>query len=202
MTTAAGNRCGHRPNQPSLTPACPIRKGQGGLPRILSLAAERAKIWYRHPQKCHVLNKGNRQTRSERREAYQVIVETMLSVLDLASLCLGTPTLDNGFVDVDMKAMKKSIWHLDAVQPLHYCFPMPEIIRFARSVLRMYADDHGPPHFHIVGSDFAVMMDIRSLEIISGKARSGDIAEALAWAKDNLRTLEKLWHELNERDQP
>ena len=79
---------------------------------------------------------------------------------------------------------------------------MPEIIRFARSVLRMYADDHRPPHFHIVGPDFAVMVDIRSLEIISGEARSGDIAEALAWAKDNRLTLEKLWRELNEREQP
>jgi hypothetical protein len=79
---------------------------------------------------------------------------------------------------------------------------MPEIIRFARSVLRMYADDHRPPHFHIVGPDFAVMVDIRGLEIISGEARSGDIAEALAWAKDNRLTLEKLWRELNEREQP
>ena len=100
-----GNRCGHRAMQPRLHPARPIRKGQGGLPRILSLAAERAKAWYRHPQKCHVLNRGKRQTRSERREAYQVIIETMLSFLDLASLCLGTPTLDNGFVDVSMKSL-------------------------------------------------------------------------------------------------
>jgi hypothetical protein len=100
-----GNKCGHNAKQPCLNPAHPIRKGQGGLPRILSLAAERAKEWYRHPQKCHVLNKGNRQTRSERREAYQIIIETMLSFLDLASLCLGTPTLDNGFVDIDMKAL-------------------------------------------------------------------------------------------------
>jgi hypothetical protein len=94
--------------QPRLHPARPIRKGKGGLPRILSLAAERAKAWYRHPQKCHILNKGSRQTRSERREAYQVIIETMLSVLDLVSLCLGTPTLDNGFVDVDMKTLVKA----------------------------------------------------------------------------------------------
>jgi len=100
-----GNRCGHCPNRPSLIPAHPIRKGAGGLPRLLSLAAERAKAWYRHPQKCHVLNKGSRQTRSERREAYQIIIEAMLSFLDLASLCLGTPTLDHGFVDVNMKAL-------------------------------------------------------------------------------------------------
>lgn len=91
--------------QPRLSPARPIRKGQGGLPRILSLAAERAKAWYRHPQKCHALNRGKRQVRSERREAYQVVIETILSFLDLASLCLGTPTLDNGFVDVDMKTL-------------------------------------------------------------------------------------------------
>jgi hypothetical protein len=101
----SGNRCGHVPAKPRLAPARPISKGKGGLPRILSLAAERAKAWYRHPQKCHVLNKGNRQTRSERREAYQIIIETMLSFLDLASLCLGTPTLDYGFVDVDMKSL-------------------------------------------------------------------------------------------------
>ena len=100
-----GNRCGHNAKHPCLSPVQPIRKGRGGLPRILSLATERAKAWYRHPQKCHVLHKGNRQTRSERREAYQIIIETMLSFLDLASLCLGTPTLDNGFVDVDMKAL-------------------------------------------------------------------------------------------------
>jgi hypothetical protein len=100
-----GNRCGHDPAHPWLVPEKPIRKGKGGLPRILSLAAERAKAWYRHPQKCSVLNKGTRRTRSERREAYQLIIETVLSFLDLASLCLGTPTLDNGFVDVDMKSI-------------------------------------------------------------------------------------------------
>jgi hypothetical protein len=105
--SVTGNRCGHCSKRPSLSPAHSIRKGKGGLPRILSLAADRAKAWYRHPQKCHLLNKGKRQTRSERREAYQVIIETMLSFLDLAALCLGTPTLDNGFVDVDMKSLVK-----------------------------------------------------------------------------------------------
>lgn len=91
---------------------------------------------------------------------------------------------------------------LDMVQLLHYRFSMPEIIRFTRSVLRMYADDHRPPHCHIVGPDFAVMVDICTLEIISGEARFKDIAEALAWAKENQATLERLWRELNERELP
>ena len=50
--TLSGNRCGHDPKNPNLSPAKPIRKGKGGLPRILSLAAERAKAWYFHPKKC------------------------------------------------------------------------------------------------------------------------------------------------------
>ena len=104
-----GNRCNHNPANPQLSPSHPIRKGKGGLPRILSLAAERAKAWYKHPQKCTALcSKSTRKTRSERREAYQVVIETVLIHLDLASLCLGTPTLDNGFIDVDMKTIVKT----------------------------------------------------------------------------------------------
>lgn len=103
--SAGGNRCGHNPAKPRLRPTHPIRSGKGGLPRILSLAAERAKTWYRHPAKCPPLRSASRQTRSERREAVQIIIETVLSFLDLASLCLGTPTLDNGFVDVDMQSI-------------------------------------------------------------------------------------------------
>lgn len=101
-----GNRCGHNPRRPLLTPANPIRKGKGGLPRILSLAAERTKAWYDHPGKCPLLlTLGDRQARSERREACLVVLETLFSHLDLASLSLGVPTLANGFIDIDMKTI-------------------------------------------------------------------------------------------------
>lgn len=42
----SGNRCLHDPSNPRLSPPEPIRKGLGGLPRILSLAAEWAKEWF------------------------------------------------------------------------------------------------------------------------------------------------------------
>jgi prophage antirepressor-like protein len=77
---------------------------------------------------------------------------------------------------------------------------MPEIVRFSRSSLRIYVDDHRPPHFHIVGPDFAILVDVSNFEIISGEARAKDIAEALEWARANKMTLERIWHELNERD--
>lgn len=108
MNATIGNRCGHDPKRPKLSPAQPIRKGKGGLPRILSLAAERAKAWYKHPAKCPPLDTPGRKTRSERREAYQIVIEAILSHLDLASLCLGTPTINNGFVDVDMQTLVRT----------------------------------------------------------------------------------------------
>lgn len=46
-----------------------------------------------------------RKTRSERREACQIVIETILSHLDLASLCLGISTLENGFIDIDMRTI-------------------------------------------------------------------------------------------------
>lgn len=103
-----GNRCGHDPKHPKLSPAKPIRKGKGGLPRILSLAAERAKAWYKHPAKCQPLHRPGRKIRSERREALQIVIESILAHLDLASLCLGTPTLEHGFIDVDMTTIMKT----------------------------------------------------------------------------------------------
>ena len=104
-----GNRCGHDSRRPCLNAAIAIPKGKGGMPRILSLAAERAKAWYRHPRKCPPLSvTGKRVRRSERREAHQRVIEAILYHLDLASLCCGAPTVNNGFVDVNMAAIVKA----------------------------------------------------------------------------------------------
>ncbi len=106
QTHPTGNRCGHDPKNPRLSPLEPIKTGLGGLPRILSLAAERAKEWFFSPGKCPLFRPDSeRQLRSERREAIQVVLEFLLSRLDLASLCVGTPTLKDGFIDLDMKAI-------------------------------------------------------------------------------------------------
>jgi len=53
----------------------------------------------------------------------------------------------------------------------------------------MYADDHRPPHFHIVASDFQVLVRISDLTVIAGEARENQIAEALAWAKAHQEAL-------------
>jgi hypothetical protein len=64
----------------------------------------------------------------------------------------------------------------------------------------MYADDHRPPHFHVVGPDFQVLVRISDLAVIAGEARPAQIAEALRWAEGRRDALALKWTELNERD--
>jgi len=63
----------------------------------------------------------------------------------------------------------------------------------------MYADDHRPPHFHIVGPDFEVIVRISDLTVIAGVARPAQIAEAIAWSREHREALALTWAELNER---
>jgi hypothetical protein len=70
---------------------------------------------------------------------------------------------------------------------------MPVLQRFG------YADDHRPPHFHIVAPDFQVLVRISDLAVIVGEARQTDLAEALEWARQHQEMLALKWADLNER---
>jgi hypothetical protein len=76
---------------------------------------------------------------------------------------------------------------------------MPTLQRFGAVSVRMYADDHRPPHFHIVAPDFQVLVRISDFAVIAGEARPEQLAEALAWAKMHRAMLALKWAELNER---
>ena len=76
---------------------------------------------------------------------------------------------------------------------------MPILQRFGAVTVRMYADDHRPPHFHIVSPDFQVLVRISDLSVIAGEARAAQIGEALTWARIHREALALKWVELNER---
>lgn len=76
---------------------------------------------------------------------------------------------------------------------------MPTIQRFGAVSIKMYADDHNPPHFHIAGPDVQVLVRIDDLQILAGGARRGQMDEALAWADAHREALMRMWIELNER---
>ena len=77
---------------------------------------------------------------------------------------------------------------------------MPTIRRLTNCKIAMYADDHAPPHFHVVGPDWRCSIDLSTMEMIAGEAPRRDLKEALDWGRQNRRLLLDKWSELNERD--
>lgn len=80
---------------------------------------------------------------------------------------------------------------------------MPRIERFGAKVaiyIHAVPREHPPPHFHIVGPEFDVAVEIRTPRIMEGRYRPQDLAEALDWAAVNIEGLLAHWERINERD--
>jgi hypothetical protein len=70
---------------------------------------------------------------------------------------------------------------------------VPEISRFFGIVIRMFFDDHNPPHFHAeYGSDLA-LIDIRNLSVFSGRLPPRAIGLVTEWATLHQRELLANW---------
>lgn len=86
---------------PRLHLPVPAGKGQGGIPRVLTLLTERIGRYYYDPRRVlpslDLANGSLRQMRTERREACLLLLAAILKFTDLASLRVGIPT-KNGFM--------------------------------------------------------------------------------------------------------
>ncbi len=74
---------------------------------------------------------------------------------------------------------------------------MPIIVRIGNAQVYIYADDHNPPHFHIVGPDFNALVRINDLVLIRGAAPPDTLRNVLDWAADNRPLLALRWIEIN-----
>lgn len=75
---------------------------------------------------------------------------------------------------------------------------MPTIIKVGGLKVQVFADDHFPPHFHIVGPDFEVLVAMSSFSILRGGSYHREVQEAMDWAKLNSDVLWKEWARLND----
>lgn len=62
--------------------------------------------------------------------------------------------------------------------------------------IRVYANDHLPPHFHIVGVDDEALVEIATLTVLVGSVPD---QAALDWARDNLDAVRAEWNRVNPR---
>jgi len=79
---------------------------------------------------------------------------------------------------------------------------MPEVSRFFGISIRMYYDDHNPPHFHALYAGEEVEVGINSLDILEGELSRRAIGMVLEWAAAHQQELMENWRLLNAEQPP
>jgi len=59
---------------------------------------------------------------------------------------------------------------------------MPEISRFFGIVVKMFFDDHNPPHFHVIYGDDEALIEINGLRVFAGRLPPRALGLAIEWA--------------------
>ncbi|OGW64856.1 MAG: transcriptional regulator [Nitrospirae bacterium RIFCSPLOWO2_02_FULL_62_14] len=70
---------------------------------------------------------------------------------------------------------------------------MPEISRFFGIVIRMYVNDHYPPHFHAAYGEFEALINIETLKIYQGDLPQRARGLVLEWAALHRGELQQDW---------
>jgi hypothetical protein len=68
---------------------------------------------------------------------------------------------------------------------------MPEISRFFGIIIKMYYNDHQPPHFHAEYAEHVAEITIETFEVLKGNLPRRVMGLVLEWAslhRDELRT--------------
>ena len=59
---------------------------------------------------------------------------------------------------------------------------MPEISRFFGIVIKMFIDDHNPPHFHAFYGEYEALIDVRDLAVFAGGLPPRVLGLVVEWA--------------------
>jgi Domain of unknown function (DUF4160) len=70
---------------------------------------------------------------------------------------------------------------------------MPTISIFYGIMIKMYWDDHAPPHFHAEYGGAEAVVDIQTLEVIRGKLPHGATMLVKEWAMQHRNELMEDW---------
>ena len=70
---------------------------------------------------------------------------------------------------------------------------MPELCRFYGIVIRMYLNDHGPPHFHALYGGDEALVGIDTLSIMEGSLPPRARGLVIEWAASHETELREAW---------
>ena len=70
---------------------------------------------------------------------------------------------------------------------------MPQISIFLGIIIRMYFDDHNPPHFHASYAEHQAIIDIKKMELWSGYLPPRVLGLVIEWAAIHQTELMDNW---------
>jgi hypothetical protein len=70
---------------------------------------------------------------------------------------------------------------------------MPEISRFYGIIIKMYFDEHLPPHFHAEYGEYEGLVNINTLGLFSGRLPPRALGLTVEWASIHQDELAALW---------
>lgn len=79
---------------------------------------------------------------------------------------------------------------------------MPIISRFFGMVIRMFFNEHAPPHFHVEYAEYTGVVNIRTLELTDGKLPRRALELVRDWAELHQDELMRDWDLCQQHQQP
>ena len=77
---------------------------------------------------------------------------------------------------------------------------MPEISRFYGIVIRMFFEDHNPPHFHAYYGEHEVLIDLYSFAVFAGRLPPRALGLVIEWATLNQEELLNNWRKARSQE--
>ena len=79
---------------------------------------------------------------------------------------------------------------------------MPTISFFYGILIRMYYNDHGPPHFHALYGEHEATIEIEELKVLEGELPRRALDLVLDWAELHQDELRENWRLARAKDVP
>ena len=70
---------------------------------------------------------------------------------------------------------------------------MHELSRFYGIVIKMYFDDHSPPHFHAEYGEYDALININTLAVMAGRLPGRALGLVVEWASLHQAELDREW---------
>jgi hypothetical protein len=71
--------------------------------------------------------------------------------------------------------------------------------QIGKLIIRVYANDHLPPHFHAIAPDFEALIEIESLQVMRGDLPPQARKAVMDWANRNRTAIVGEWNRINPR---